>query len=203
MSSVTGDLFVEDRAHEEFVKNMLSRIAQEEEVRLSLQIRSARGGHPRVLDEFRSYQKALLRGVAGMVVPGLLVVAIDANCESFLTARGEIEEAVDPALKDVAVVACPDPHVERWYLADPDSFVGVVGVRPQPGKRKCERNVYKDMLSKAILRAGHPPTLGGIEFAREIVETMDLYRAGKSESSLRHFVEDAKALFRRIKILRG
>lgn len=199
MSSVTADLFVEDRAHEEFLKNMLSRIAQEEEVSLSLQIRSARGGHPRALDEFRSYQKALLRGLADMVVPDLVVVAIDANCHSFATARGEIEAAIEPALKDVAVVACPDPHVERWYLADPDSFMAVVGFRPQPGKKKCERNVYKDMLSKAISRAGHPPTLGGIEFAREIVAAMDLYRAGKSESSLKHFIEDAKALLRRLK----
>lgn len=199
MSSVTADLFVEDRAHEEFLKNLLSRIAQEEGISLSLQIRSARGGHPRVLNEFRSYQKALLRGVAGMVVPDLLVVAIDANCHSFATAVGEIEAAIDPALKEVAVVACPDPHVERWYLADPDSFMEVVGVRPQPGKRKCERDVYKDMLSKAISRAGHRPTLGGIEFAREIVQAMDLFRAGKSESSLRHFVEDAKALLRRLK----
>ena len=203
MNSATADLFVEDRAHEEFVKNMLSRMAQEEEVSLALQIRSARGGHPRVLDEFRSYQRALLKGVAGMEVPDLLIVAIDANCSSFATARGEIEAAIDPRLQETAVVACPDPHVERWYLADPDSFMEVVGVRPQPGKRKCERDVYKEMLSRAIVRAGHPPTLGGVEFAREIVEAMDLFRAGKLESSLRHFVEDAKALLRRLKGLQS
>lgn len=203
MSSLTADLFVEDSAHEEFVKYMLSRIAQGEGVNLSIQIRSARGGHPVVLDEFRNYQKAVLRGVAGMVVPDLLVIAIDANCNSFAKAHVEVEGAIEPKLRGAAVVACPDPHVERWYLADPDSFLGVVGVRPQPGKKKCERDVYKAMLSKAISRAGHPPTLGGIEFAREIVEAMDLYRAGKSESSLKHFVEDAKALLRRLKGSQG
>lgn len=203
MNSLTADLFVEDRAHEEFVKNMLSRIAQEEEVMLALQIRSARGGHPRVLDEFRSYQRALLKGVADMTVPDLLVVAIDANCNSFATAHGEIEAAIDPMMKEKTVVACPDPHIERWYLADPDSFMGVVGVRPQPGKRKCERDVYKDMLSKAILRAGHPPTLGGIEFAREIVEAMNVYRAGKLENSLKHFVDEAKGLLRRLTTARS
>lgn len=126
MSSVTADLFVEDRAHEEFVKNMLIRLAKEEDVNLALQIRSARGGHPRVLEEFRSYQKALLKGVVGMTVPDLLIVAIDANRSSFATARGEIEGAIDPRLKETAVVACPDPHVERWYLADSDSFIEVV-----------------------------------------------------------------------------
>ena len=65
MSSLTADLFVEDRAHEEFVKNLLSRIAQVETVNLSIQIRSARGGHPVVLDEFRNYQKALLTALLG------------------------------------------------------------------------------------------------------------------------------------------
>src|SRR5436190_817377 len=118
MSSITADLFVEDNAHEEFVKNLLHRMAHEEAIDLSIQIRSARGGHPRVLDEFRYYQKAMLRRVGDMVRPDLLVVAIDANCNSFANARREIDSRIDTALKDVAVVACPDPHVERWYLAD-------------------------------------------------------------------------------------
>ena len=88
-------------------------------------------------------------------------------------------------------------------MADPDSFRKVVGVRPQPGKRKCERELYKAMLSKAISQGGHPPTLGGIEFAREIVDAMDLYRAGKSEASLRHFVDDARGVLKRLGAARG
>ena len=37
---------------------------------------------------------------------------------------------------------------------------------------------------------GHPPTLGGIEFAAELVGEMDLYRAGENEPSLQHFIDD-------------
>ena len=44
------DLFVEDLAHEVFVGALVERIAREEEVALSLQARSARGGHPRALE---------------------------------------------------------------------------------------------------------------------------------------------------------
>jgi hypothetical protein len=35
--------------------------------------------------------------------------------------------------------------------------------------------------------------LGGIEFAEDLVASMDLYRAGKNEKSLKHFVDDLRA----------
>ena len=47
MSNDIGiDLFVEDRAHEEFVKVLVRRIAGEEGATLNIQIRSARRGSP-------------------------------------------------------------------------------------------------------------------------------------------------------------
>jgi hypothetical protein len=39
-------------------------------------------------------------------------------------------------------------------------------------------------------------TLGGIEFAEEIVECMDLYRAGKDEPSLKHFIDELRSALR-------
>ena len=48
------------------------------------------------------------------------------------------------------------------------------------------------------MEAGYPPTLGGIEFAREIVQVMDLFRAGKADRSLKHFIDNATAIFRSI-----
>ncbi len=98
--------------------------------------------------------------------------------------------------QDRTVIACPDPHVERWYLADPESFKEVIGVGPKVSRKKCERDYYKSILQQAILDAGHPPTLGGIEFAREIVENMDFYRARKGERSLNHFLNGAVAQIR-------
>jgi hypothetical protein len=192
-SPVVVDLFVEDRAHEEFLKAMLVRLAHEREKEVTVRVRSARGGHGRALEELSLYQKSALKLLSGRTVPDLLVVAIDANCASFNKSRKDIEEKIDPPFKDRVIVACPDPHIERWYLADPDSFTQVVGVRPKVGKKKCERGRYKALLSNAIVDGGHPPTLWGIEFAREIVEEMDLYRAGKIEKSLKHFLDQATA----------
>lgn len=195
-SLVTVDLFVEDRAHEEFFKAMLTRIAGEQGNPIAVRVRSARGGHPRVLEELSLYQRSVLKASDSMSMPDLLFIAIDANCKRWTSARREIQGKIQTPFMGRSIVACPDPHIERWYLADPDSFVQVVGVRPIIGRKKCERGRYKAILSKAIVDAGHPPTLGGIEFAQELVEAMDLYRAGRAERSLSHFVGETVARIR-------
>lgn len=184
------DLFAEDYAHEAFLSAIIERLADIEKRTVSLRARSARGGHGRALAELALYQTAVLKGVAGMSIPDLLVVAIDANCATFNKAKKATEEKIEASFKDRTVVACPDPHVERWYLADPESFALVVGVAPRMGKKKCERGLYKRILSRAVVSAGHASTLGGIEFARDLVEAMDLYRAGKLEKSLKHLIDD-------------
>ena len=46
------DLFVEDRAHEEFLTPLLRRVANEESVEVQIRVRSARGGHARAVAEF-------------------------------------------------------------------------------------------------------------------------------------------------------
>jgi hypothetical protein len=193
---LTADLFVEDRAHEAFLKAMISRIATEQGKSLAVRVRSARGGHPRVLQELSLYQKSVLKAPETLPMPDLLFVAIDANCSRWSRARKDIWGAIEKSFATRTIIACPDPHVELWYLADPDSFVQVVGIRPKIGKRKCARGRYKAILSKAIVDAGHPNTLAGIEFARELVESMDLYRAGKNEASLKHFLDDTRTHFK-------
>jgi hypothetical protein len=195
MNEMEADLFVEDRAHEALLEALVERLAREETKELTVRIRSARGGHGRALGEFDLYQRTLL---AQGHYPHLVVICIDANCHRLNQARREITERIDASIAERSVVACPDPHVERWYMADPDSFHDVVGVRPSPGRRKCERDRYKDMLVKAIRDAGHPSSLGGIEFARELAEGMDLYRASQNERSLKLFVDEARAKIRQL-----
>ena len=39
-------------------------------------------------------------------------------------------------------------------------------------------------------------TLGGAEFAEEIITAADLFRAGKNEPSLKHFVDELRGLMR-------
>ena len=189
---VTADLFVEDRAHEEFLRAAIRRLAREEGKRIRIRPRSARGGHGRAIAELKLYQAAVRSGLL-TDMPDLVFVAIDANCRRLNQAWAEIDDNIEEPFQGRAVIACPDPHIERWYLADPESFVQVVGQRPRLGKKKCERGRYKSILASTIAAAGHPPTLGGIEFAQELVEAMDWYRAGKNDRSLRRFLGDAVA----------
>lgn len=190
------DLFVEDRAHEEFLKPLITRIGEEEQVRVQVSVRTARGGHARALSEFRIYQRAAAAATFSGQLAELVVVGIDGNCSTFANARDKIQQATEPIFTDRLVVACPDPHIERWYLADPQSFNIVVGDQPKVGTRKCARDHYKQILADAIQRAGHPPTLGGIEFASDLAAEMNLYRAGRNANSLRIFLNDLRAKLR-------
>jgi hypothetical protein len=190
---LTVDLFVEDRAHEELLKHLVARVATEVGVPTRLRIRSARGGHGRAIQEYRNYQSVVTRNASSDPLPDLIVVGIDGNCMTAPGKRKEIGEATEPSFRGRLVAACPDPHVERWYLADLHSFHVVVGHRPTLGRKKCERDHYKRLLSEAVRRAGHPPTLGGIEFAEEIALSLDLYRASKNDSSFGSFVDDLRS----------
>jgi hypothetical protein len=190
------DLFVEDRAHEFLVGSLVRRIAAEESRSVELRVRAAAGGQGRAMAEFGNYQSLLLKQV--LPIPHLIVVAIDANCARFRAARQAILDATRNELKQSVVAACPDPHVERWYMADPPSFRRVVGGSPRIKQKKCVRDYYKHALTKAVRNAGHPPTLNGIEFAADLAEAMDLYAAGKTDRSLNAFVSDLRAAIRRM-----
>ena len=154
--SLAVDLFVEDRAHEEFLKPLLMRIAQDEHITVWVRVRSATGGHARAIAEFKLYQRVMSRSPLSSAEAGLIIVAIDGNCSTFAAARRQLHDAADPTLQDRLVIACPDPHVERWYLADPQSFENVVGSRPDVGTGKCARGHYKQALATAIAKGGHP-----------------------------------------------
>ena len=198
-SPVTVDIFVEDHAHEAFLVPMLRRIAQEEKVVVTPRVRSGRGGHGRAFTELKLYQDLVQKGAAGTTKPDVLIAGIDGNCSTFARAKKAIVAATHAPFSDRLVVACPDPHVERWYLADPESFKDVVGHRPTIARKKCARDYYKDALAKVVRKAGHPATLGGIEFAQELVDSMDLYRAGENERSLKAFVDDLRGRLRTLR----
>ena len=196
-NQVVVDIFVEDRAHEELLKPLLTRVAREEHIEVWPRVRSARGGHGRAIAEFKLYQR-VVQSTLSNTSADLVVVAIDGNCSTFASARRRIQDDTDPTLRDRLVIACPDPHIERWYVADPQSFATIVGHRPRVSRKKCVRDHYKQVLASAIQRAGHPVMLGGIEFASELIEGMDLYRAGKSDSSLKAFLDDLRAKLRQV-----
>ncbi|MBI3917900.1 MAG: hypothetical protein HY322_12935 [Betaproteobacteria bacterium] len=192
------DLFAEDNAHELFVLALLRRIMGAAGGSIHVNVRSAVGGHGRALTELRTYQRAVLRGTAGLTRPDLLVVVIDANCKGRVEARNDVLGETTAAAAGETMVACPDPHVERWFFADPEAFARVVGVDQQPGQRKCERARYKTMLRDAVSRAGHFPTLGGLEFAQDLVREIDLHRASRNEPSLGALIDGLRAFAQRV-----
>src|SRR3990172_6238587 len=146
-SPVTVDIFVEDRAHEALLVPMLQRIAREENLVVSSRVRSARGGHGQAIAELKLYQQVVETGMPGFAPPDLLLAGIDGNCSTFAKAKKAIEGATHVPFSDRLVAACPDPHVERWYLADPESFKEVVGDWPTVAKKKCARDYYKAALA--------------------------------------------------------
>jgi hypothetical protein len=194
MSDIVVDLFAEDRAHETFLGALVKRLCAEENHSAALRVRSARGGHGRVLEEFGLYQKTMIRG--RWPLPDVLVAAVDANCSTCHATRIQLESHLQPGFKGRVAFACPDPHIERWFMADPESFVVVVGAEPRREPRKCQRGRYKMLLADAIRKGGSIPTLGGIEFADGLVAAMDLFRACKNESSLKSFVDATRAILR-------
>ena len=188
MSSVVVDIFCEDAAHELFLRALVGRLAREARETPRVNTRSARGGKGRSLGELKKYADTVKTTFVTM--PDVLVAAIDTNCDPWTKARDQILSTAGEALRDRTVPACPDPHVERWYLADPVSFHRVIGTKPVlPRKPKCGRGEYKAILRKAIKDAGHPLLQGGIEFAAEIVAAMDLHRAARNDGSLSDFLD--------------
>jgi len=191
-----AELFGEDAAHEAFLVPFVKRLAAEQGAVLEPRVRSAVGGHARALREFDLFQKLVLSGHSRM--PSLVVVCIDANCKKYDRARKEIADCVDSRLGERVIIVCPDPHIERWYMADPESFAQAVGAQPPIGRRKCKRDIYKGLLTDTICQAGLLAPLGGIEFAPELVECMDLYRAGRNDKSMKAFTDELKGALIRL-----
>lgn len=184
-------LFCEDRAHEQLVRALVRRLADEEGLRPTVQPVAARGGHGRALAEFKAWQSAFLREKA-RGLPDLLVLIIDGNCKGWNSVKSSLENAIDKRVVPRAVAGCPDPHVERWYMADPEAFERVVGVRPGPDPGKCGRLVYKRLVDEAVEQAKLPQLTGSADLAPDLVREVNLYQAGKREASLGSFVEDLR-----------
>lgn len=184
-------LFVEDYAHQQVIGAVVKKLADESDLTLNLQWRSSVKGYGRVVSEFDQY----LRDLEGLVETSanLIVVATDANCKGFHERAKELQR---DNLRAPIIQAIPDPHIERWLLLDGAAFRAVFGKGCAAPDLKCSRNHYKQMLTAAIREAGVNPSLGGIEFAGDIVDNMDIKRAARSDDSFRRFVESILAIFR-------
>lgn len=185
------DLFAEDFAHEIMARPIIRRVAAELDLSVSIQVITAKGGSPRVFSELRLLRAGFLKGIRSL--PDLIVVLVDGNCQGHAETRRRVEECLGDALKDFVVAGCPDPHIERWYLDDPDAFRRVLGRQPIAVPYKCERLRYKQALVRSIKLSGHTPMLEELEYAEEIVAEMDLYAAGRGDKSLGAFHDGLRA----------
>ena len=186
-------LFGEDYAHRQIVGALTRRVAVEVGVAVRLDWRSAVRGHARVRQELGFYLRDLTN--QGGPYPDLIVVASDANCQGLQQFIREIAPWAAPAPAPL-ILAIPDPHIERWLLLDGAAFRSVFGRGCNAPAYKCGRDEYKNLLATAIHAAGITPALGGIEFAEDIVQAMDLERAMQTDNSLRRFVEELRRAFR-------
>lgn len=182
-------LFCEDDEHEAFVRAVLRRLGEELESFYTLAALSARGGRPRAIAQLRLWQRSLpeLGGT-----PDLLILLIDANCHGWSNVRQELVESIDPAVVPRHVIGCPDPHLERWLIADPSAFRTVLGVHPGSDPGKCDRLAYKQLLGDKIAESREMAITGAIDLIPDLVAEMEFYRAGKNQQSLGHFLGELR-----------
>ena len=194
------DLYCEDNGHEQFARALLKRLGSEFGQKLSINTVSGRGGHGQALTEFRAWQRAVTSGHGiSHQIPDLLVLLIDANSVGWAQMHREIGQTVDPSVFPRYAIGCPDPHIERWCLADPQGVQEVLGIAPPADPDKRERGFYKKLLRQTILDARQPILTNEMEYAPDLVDAMDLFRAGKNQPSLKHFVDEIRTALQQLR----
>ena len=188
-------LLGEDTGHETVLTVLLSRYSSDYKIVTTVKTLSSRGGLARVHHEFDTF----LTDVDGdrASTPDLIVIATDSNCMGYLKRRQQLEKVAlkYPRLKDLIAYAIPDPHIERWLMADPDGFKEVLGKGCTLPKMKCEKDEYKRLLDQSVRDAGVRPILGGLEYAEDLVNAANLLRIEKEEPSFEKTAKQIKAFF--------
>jgi len=193
--------FLEDIAQESFLKALVDKVAKGINVASSLThaVWNAAGGRGQVLDQLRRFVRDVQDGRLRPF--HILVIAIDGNCCTYQDRKNEIDRIVlGSKYSGMYVLALPNPHIERWYMLDPQGFNKAFGAGALPvlPTYKCERGLYKKVMREAIASSGIMAQFGGYEYGERIVEEMDLYEAAKADSSLKHFIDDLSDALTRI-----
>ncbi|MBN1656969.1 MAG: hypothetical protein JXA93_01140 [Anaerolineae bacterium] len=189
--------FLEDVAQEAFVVGLVERIADEIDLlghSLTHDTRSATGGLGTVMSNLRRFLRDVHRENDRAF--DALVVALDANCHGYQDRRNEIAHVVEQVhYPGLYACAIPDPHMERWYLADPQALEQTISaaISVEVLSYKCERGRYKNALRQAFRQAGIMAPLGGAEYGQDIAAHIDLYAVGKVDAGFRHFADEIRS----------
>ena len=186
-------LFVEDRAHEDFLTALIQRLADEYNVKINIKASSVRGGHGKVITELRQYLRDLKYYKEDL--PDLIIVGTDGNLAGFSERKKSIDQ-VTSGFTDLVICAIPDPHIERWLLLDPAALKTVLGKGCQVPDQKFEKDRYKRLLIEAVFEAGLIPILGGIEHTVDLVNAMDLQRVSQIDRSIERLLRALQRQFR-------
>lgn len=188
-------LFCEDSFHEKFIGALLRRFEEEQGIPVRARFLSAQGGLPRMHAEFGNFLRDLSRD--RQPLPDAVIAVVDANCKGYTERRGMMEDAAAryPQFQQLVSYAIPDPHIERWMLVDSAAFRTVFDRGCTLPAIKCAKDEYKKLLRAEISASGIEATLGGEEFAEDVVMAMDLAQAEIREPSLGHFLKSLKGLF--------
>ena len=194
--------FGEDIAHRKVIGALIFRLAQEEGavIKFVSECEIGVSGVENILKIYLRDVKKYRRDT-----PDLLVVVRDANRRGYSVRYREIENIVKNELKESTgnierVIAIPDPHIERWLLLDSEAFRIVVGRGCKAPKYNNDKGYYKKLLLDAILEADKPPpSLGGIEYAEDIMNAMDIQRVMRADASFKKFVEDIRRILKQWK----
>ena len=182
---------MEDSAHERFITGLVWRVASDVGLQIEFDVRNSTGGIPQMRGELSRFLRQYGR-IASVPFDTLIVVQ-DTDCRGVATIRNEImDEASRAEYPGSVIVAAPDPHIEAWFLADPNSLQILLELEglPQVPRGDCERNRYKRELSQLFPNS---PLGGGLEASGRIVESMDLYRAGQNVPSLGTFIDEIRS----------
>lgn len=200
--------FLEDRGHETFLKALVNRLAVEKGLKTGEwvdDVRSASGG--KSIEAYRGFLRDIThRGVTNPF--DILIVASDGNCKGYQEKKNQLlkfAERVRLSRPDTLVLAIPDPHIERWYMSDPQAFNRAFGsgILPVLPTYKCEKSYYKKIMQDAIATSSVRPLFGGYEYGERIVEEMSLYEAAKTDGSLKHFMDDFGDAVKQLRLKNG
>ena len=183
-------LFMEDVVQERFITSIISRIASDIDIHVIFEIRNATGGIPKMRGELSGFLRDHTQ--IGNPVFDVLIIVQDTDLRSEAETKRQIQRHIERSrYQGEVVIAAPEPYIEAWYLADPISIQTITGSPNlvQMPRGISEKDKYKYALSQAFPSAPY----GGIEYADEIVENMDLYRASQNVSSLRHFIDELRS----------
>ncbi len=134
------DIFFEDRMQVELVKPIISRISVEHDVYPDISeksVASSNHGKGDKIQDLKNYLKLFKKNFPSFRIPDVLVVAVDSNCDSFQETKESVIEIINKEIVPYFVVACPYPHVEKWYLNDLECFNRIVGFSPSVPLEKC------------------------------------------------------------------